>query len=494
MAQDNTVSFKVFLRNDGVNEVRRFGVDRDVVSNFSYLREKLQAVFPSLRGCDFTVAWRDSDGDEIVISSDDELIIALTELQTEVRKLYVTVQAGSAMQYEQLGEGGHEHAGVICDGCEKKVEGFRYKCIQCPDYDLCAACENKSLHAEHYMIRIPVPTFWRPHFGKRLAHHLAKAVHKSGRCSGWESEAGHGPGRHHGGRHHGGRHGGGAGWLETLAAYLNEWTNLPGEEEPQDKKDTADPSSSKKQKPQEQQEDVRVQYLRNIGQTVASVLDPLGIDVDIEVRTRNRSEKRGDPEKEHDNKGGKNVPEEQTDAMEVDNKHEKEANASAGRSERESPETEGWTVVNEDTQKQSNITPNPSAGTSGVPAAETGAVPKQPITTYASTAHHNSVSSSSSNMYPNIFPLPGHVPLQPAQAPLPLHPPHMPVHSNPVFNPAPVQAFMQHPPIRPHIAEAVDKMMSMGFSNEGGWLTQLLESKNGNIEKALDVLQPVKKP
>jgi sequestosome 1 len=48
--------------------------------------------------------------------------------------------------------------------------------------------------------------------------------------------------------------------------------------------------------------------------------------------------------------------------------------------------------------------------------------------------------------------------------------------------------------IGPHIAEAVDKMMSMGFSNEGGWLTQLLESKNSNIEKALDVLQPVKKP
>jgi stress response protein SCP2 len=47
----------------------------------------------------------DSDGDEIVISSDDELIIALTELQTEVRKLYITVQPDSAMQFEQLGEG-----------------------------------------------------------------------------------------------------------------------------------------------------------------------------------------------------------------------------------------------------------------------------------------------------------------------------------------------------------------------------------------------------
>jgi sequestosome 1 len=46
----------------------------------------------------------------------------------------------------------------------------------------------------------------------------------------------------------------------------------------------------------------------------------------------------------------------------------------------------------------------------------------------------------------------------------------------------------------PHIADAVNQMMSMGFSNDGGWLTQLLVSKDGDIDKALDVLQPVKKP
>ena len=43
-----------------------------------------------------------------------------------------------------------------------------------------------------------------------------------------------------------------------------------------------------------------------------------------------------------------------------------------------------------------------------------------------------------------------------------------------------------------NIIEAREQMISMGFSDDDGWLTQLLEMKNGNIEEVIDVLTPVK--
>ncbi|XP_021935571.1 X-linked retinitis pigmentosa GTPase regulator-like isoform X2 [Zootermopsis nevadensis] len=65
------------------------------------LREKLQSIFPSLHGCNFIVAWKDAEGDKITMSSDEELMLALTESQTEVRKLYLKPGAGSAEGEEE---------------------------------------------------------------------------------------------------------------------------------------------------------------------------------------------------------------------------------------------------------------------------------------------------------------------------------------------------------------------------------------------------------
>lgn len=51
------------------------------------------------------------------------------------------------------GKEGH----AICDGCDQPIFGLRYKCLVCPDYDLCDKCEKKALHSEHDMIGMDCP-------------------------------------------------------------------------------------------------------------------------------------------------------------------------------------------------------------------------------------------------------------------------------------------------------------------------------------------------
>ena len=46
------------------------------------------------------------------------------------------------------------HQGITCDGCGMNpIKGLRYKCFDCPDYDLCEGCYNKEVHSEHKLER-----------------------------------------------------------------------------------------------------------------------------------------------------------------------------------------------------------------------------------------------------------------------------------------------------------------------------------------------------
>uniref|UniRef100_A0A286XDK6 Sequestosome-1 n=1 Tax=Cavia porcellus TaxID=10141 RepID=A0A286XDK6_CAVPO len=50
------------------------------------------------------------------------------------------------------------------------------------------------------------------------------------------------------------------------------------------------------------------------------------------------------------------------------------------------------------------------------------------------------------------------------------------------------------PPADPRLIESLSQMLSMGFSDEGGWLTRLLQTKNYDIGAALDTIQYSKQP
>lgn len=44
------------------------------------------------------------------------------------------------------------HAHVTCDECHASpIVGVRYKCVVCPDFDVCVNCEAKSTHAHPFL-------------------------------------------------------------------------------------------------------------------------------------------------------------------------------------------------------------------------------------------------------------------------------------------------------------------------------------------------------
>jgi hypothetical protein len=58
-------------------------------------------------------------------------------------------------------EENYVHRGVMCNGCRvQPIQGIRYSCANCPDYDLCEDCEAHQIHIKthiFYKVRIPAP-------------------------------------------------------------------------------------------------------------------------------------------------------------------------------------------------------------------------------------------------------------------------------------------------------------------------------------------------
>ena len=73
-------------------------------------------------------------------------------------------------------EGEVFHPGVVCDGCEGSIRGPRFKCLICPDYDLCKGCEEKGLHPEHEFVKFRKPGIGRSHSGVSSHYHLSFCI------------------------------------------------------------------------------------------------------------------------------------------------------------------------------------------------------------------------------------------------------------------------------------------------------------------------------
>jgi hypothetical protein len=63
---------------------------------------------------------------------------------------------------DQARRDGYIHRGVECNGCGiMPIQGIRYRCANCLDFDLCDSCEAQELHIKthvFYKIRVPAPS------------------------------------------------------------------------------------------------------------------------------------------------------------------------------------------------------------------------------------------------------------------------------------------------------------------------------------------------
>lgn len=475
----NSLSVKAYMIPEdfhGKDEIRRFTLDANVTSNFLYLREKLMILFPVLQRRPFTVLYKDEEGDMITVSCDEELATACLSSGKD-KLLRINIKRDRNGHQRQQRHSKHEgspnseaenevnnviHPRITCDGCEGPIFGFRYKCVQCPDYDLCMGCEFKQKHAQHLMMRIPTPD----------------AAYPMNMPGGHERHGSHR--RHHWG--HRRRHGGpfGAARKSTEGDGSDEgpsdqekfqypfqfnqvlekiWTTLGGL--PRETAATAPPTPSTPLPTEgkmgannnaRQNENAHDEYLHKVGSTVAAMLDPLGIDVDFHVT---KDEVRQPETKPTEKEAAKDSYSNASTVNLVNPEQFKVTEPTAAVIKEESLEKMLYPSLAQDIAKATEKIPETGEGWMYV-----------------------DVNAKEPSFRPSAD--------EESQHPKSVGPP-----TTSIANELNSMNLASSPyPINPTIRSALEQMVSMGFSNEGGWLAMLLEVKNGNIDEVLEVLSP----
>merc|ERR1712072_1339793 len=188
-------------------------------------------------------------------------------------------------------------------------------------------------------------------------------------------------------------------------------------------------------------------YLKNVGTFVAAALDPLGIDVQVDIETPEgnrdtvKSSTRSTSSSSSQTVGQQDIGEKK---KVVDEKLKKPKMANSKPESRQQSDDEEWTVVEDKRMDKKSV--------------------EIPIKIIQEEKTKEKKEERKGQIYPSLL--------------------------DDTSATAPSPSTRSHDP---KIEVALQAMMNMGFSNEGGWLTSLLEAKNGDIGKVLDILQPVKK-
>ncbi|GBP13174.1 Sequestosome-1 [Eumeta japonica] len=578
---EEQVSFKVFTYwgDQTQPEVRRFGIDKSIVTSFPYLNAKLQEIFPGLKGKPYSVSWTDGDGDKITMSSDDELMIALIEMASGMVKLNVhckemqnivcDVTVTSLSQ--NAGDAKLLHVGVTCDGCEQPIIGYRYKCTQCPDFDLCSSCEAAGLHPDHCMVRVPHPNMTRHALKAALkrSRQFLKTYMMTDECP-YKRIKHDKMGAN---KHHRTDRRPRTSWLDTFATYMNEFANLAGDvynqttneeqpttscqqssnEQPKADNNTNAPNQEKSSANGQQETTTQTQasgclsanteqieFFREKNDEIMRAIQRIMENVRAHASTRDHTEEK----KQEDKNSAPEDPEtgtSQADSDVISLSSDSSTLVDNPKSKSSSPEKVGdWTMITEDNDLiDVTASTEPSAPNAEVyPNAQllrefqefmkinegiNCYPPLNPRTAVTDIRGHaeNSTAPVNEQEFASQTPpqtaTPKSSPKQSEQTQFNSEQTgsgqttFTQAHAQPGFAFAQAQAGQsqsassqnkptsqpsqqpqyQHP-LAEHIATALNQMLAMGFTNDGGWLAQLLQNKNGNIAAVLDLLTPVK--
>ena len=502
------ISYKAFFvgENDE-SEVRRFTIDKEVSSNFSYLREKLMMVFPELQTKKFNILWTDTDGDNVTIANDEELAIALTEVTGSVFKITITAKD---VNRGVLKKDGKMHPNITCDGCDGPIIGNRYKCLVCSDYDLCEVCEGKGTHKEHNMVRLTSPQgVWPQHFFKRLHRMQERAGGKEHVRTECDEK------RESKSNEHGTTMRGKQGPRGAYRGKHNLFQNNPFDAMMQNWK-TASEGKTKKEDSHEKTPDkaknlvyktaedasqalqkaaafsahkaainaasaatgaaagatVSAEYLQNLGDYLATTLGPYGIDVDVS------------PSKKESGEGVQTEPD-----VGIEKPYYTFAPSEVYKVNYSAEDGIYPKLPAVESSKLENIVMSESKFDSIGPISSPK--PTAPVSELYRPISDSTtpVSKPTALVSESIAPITeSTAPVAESNAPI--------VESAAPIGESNAPAAESNAPIADHpdpkIRTALQVMLNMGFQNEGGWLTHIVEAKQGDIGKVLDTLQPVR--
>lgn len=437
------------------NEIRRFNLATESSKGiYDQLADKISTSFGDLLPSrdSFRTYWQDDENELVGFSSDTELQYAI-DLQTAIRlskpydrqhqsqsigssslfKVYVARKKSEANKDSEEKE--PLHFGVVCDSCNGSIVGIRYKCAICPDYDLCSTCKSKGAHrdTEHAFNAIERPNFWKPPHHWRRNNGGGRCPYRS-HCKTQQHQQQSEDNSASAGASSGFQNPFGS----FFAPFMSGAGNVPLVNDPE--------------------------QLKNIGESLKKFLDPFGVDVDYYVDSFSRAARSNAPNAEN-----KQAEKKEAETAAAENKEQEKKDEASKQ-----PEATKMEVEREEA---------PAATASATPSQDTDLIKLNGSSPFAaaSEALNNFITkqNESQTVKPNA---PAEEPVVVPKYPQPKETPQGESIEE-SFNLIDIEKELK-------IIKAIEQLKSMGYSDDGGWLTRLATAKDGNINAVLDAISP----